>query len=245
MKGNLHKVYKFATIITEEDLRSISSLVLSKFDYVRYEIKTKDGAEYCVDNLDSILNYDNHDYRKIVLFRVKGNRRERDSFVFPNISISLYDNSIYQEACILDINGLEDTDIVYFSQKVKDFTNQIKAPYWWCHTDSFYFVLGIILYILFGIIYLINVNNEEAYDKIYNILILQGISAICMFVSMYFGQKLVSYIFPEGCFCIGEQKRYIKRKEKYRSIIFWSILVTIILGVISNIISHLVIKTYL
>ena len=245
MIGNLHKKYEFATIITESDLKAVSALVSSKFEFVKYEIKTKDGAEYCVDNLDDILNYDNHDYRKIVLFRVKGNRNERDSFVFPNISISLYDNSIYQEACVLDIKGLDDTEIVYFSQKVKDFTEQIKAPYWWYHKDSFYVVLGVILYILFGILYLVNVNNKDAYDKIYNILILQGISAICMFVSMYFGQKLISYIFPEGCFCIGEQKRHIKRKEKYRSIAFWTILVTIILGVISNIISHLVIKTYL
>ena len=245
MKGNLHKKYEFATIIAEDNLQTLSMLVSSKFEFVKYEIKTKDGAEYCVDKLDDILNYDNHDYRKIVLFRVKGNHNERDSFVFPNISISLYDNSIYQEACVLDIKGLDDTEIVYFSQKVKDFTEQIKAPYWWCHKDSFYVVLGVILYILFGILYLVNVNNKEAYDKIYNILILQGISAICMFVSMYFGQKLISYIFPEGCFCVGEQKRHIKRKEKYRSIAFWTILVTIILGVISNIISHLVIKTYL
>ena len=126
MIGNLHKKYEFATIITESDLKAVSALVSSKFEFVKYEIKTKDGAEYCVDNFDDILNYDNHDYRKIVLFRAKGNRNERDSFVFPNISISLYDNSIYQEACILDIKGLDDTEIVYFSQKVKDFTEQIK-----------------------------------------------------------------------------------------------------------------------
>ena len=237
MKGNLHKVYKFATIITDENLRSISSLVSSKFDFVKYEIKTKDGAEYNVDDLDAILKYDNYDYRKIVLFRVKGNRQERDSFVFPNISISLYDNSIYQEACILDIKGLEDTEIVYFSQKVKDFTDQIKAPYWWCHKSAFYCVMGIILYAILVFVSLRNwLSNEE--DKAYVFIMLLIIGSSCGMLSVLLGRRIVSWIFPEGCFCIGEQRKYIHRKEKYRGIILGTILIPLIISIVASIIAQ-------
>ena len=240
MIGNLHKKYEFATIITESDLKVVSALVSSKFEFVKYEIKTKDGAEYCVDNLDDILNYDNHDYRKIVLFRVKGNRNERDSFVFPNISISLYDNSIYQETCILDIKGLDDTEIVYFSQKVKDFTEQIKAPYWWCHKSAFYCVMGIILYTILAFVSLRNgLSNEE--DKAYVFITLLVMSSSCGMLSVLLGRKLVSWIFPEGCFCIGEQKKYLHRKEKYRGIILWTILVPLIISIVAGIITSILV----
>ena len=237
MKGNLHKKYEFATIITEGDLKALSTLVSSKFDFVKYEIKTKDGAEYCVDNLDKILGYDNHDYRKIVLFRVKGNRNERDSFIFPNISISLYDNSTYQEACILDIKGLHDTEIVYFSQKVKDFTKQIKAPYWWCHKPAFYCIMSLALYAILTCVFLRDwLANEE--DKAYVFILLLIIGSSCGMLSVLFGKRIVSWIFPEGCFCIGEQRKYIHRKEKYRGIILGTILIPLIISIVANIITQ-------
>lgn len=241
MKGNLHKKYEFATIITESDLKHLSTLVSSKFDFVKYEIKTKDGAEYCVDNLDDILNYDNHNYRKIILFRVKGNRNERDNFIFPNISISLYDNSIYQEACILDIKGLDDTEIVYFSQKIKDFTKQIKAPYWWCHKPAFYCVLSLVLYAVLTCIFLRDWYITEE-DKTYVFIMLLIISSSCGMLSALLGRKVVSWIFPEGCFCIGEQKKYIHRKEKYRGIILWTIFVPLFLSIVAGIITSMFIK---
>ncbi len=233
MKGSLHQSYDYSSIITADDLKKISSLVTSKFKFVKFEIKTKEGGVYCADKLDDILQYDNHDYRKIVLFRVSGNNQERDSFAFPCISISLYDNSIYKESCTLDIRDVEESEIVYFSQRVKDYTNQIKTPYWWCYKNAFYFCLGIILYILFSIIYFANVNND-GYNKIYNVLILQGISALCMYISLYFGKKIISYFFPEGCFCIGEQKKHIRRKKKYRDILLWTILVGLAVGIIAG-----------
>lgn len=244
MKGNLHQSYAFATIITEKDLMMLSSLVSSTFNFVEYEIKTKDGAEYCVNNIETILRYDNYDYRKIVFFKVKGNKQETDDFVFPNISISLCDSSLYKEACILDIRDMDDAEIAYFSQRIKDYTKQIRAPYWWCHKDIFYFWIGVTLYAFFAAIYLNNVDNTENYNKIYNILVLYGLSALCMVVSMYFGRKIISYFFPEGCFCIGEQAKNVRRKEKYRSISFWTFLITIILGVASNVISHYLINIF-
>ena len=236
MIGNLHKKYEFATIITESDLKAVSALVSSKFEFVKYEIKTKDGAEYCVDNFDDILNYDNHDYRKIVLFRVKGNRNKRDSFVFPNISISLYDNSIYQEACILDIKGLDDTEIVYFSQKVKDFTEQIKAPYWWCHKSFFYCAMSMVLYTILVCVFLRDwFINEE--DKTYVFIMFLIIGSSCGMLSVLLGKRIVSWIFPEGCFCIGEQKKYMNRKEKYK----WTILVPLIISIVAGIITSILV----
>jgi hypothetical protein len=237
MKGNLHKKYEFATIITEGDLKALSTLVSAKFNFVKYEIKTKDGAEYCADNFDEILGYDNHDYRKIVLFRVKGNRNERDSFIFPNISISLYDNSTYQEACILDIKGLDDTEIVYFSQKVKDFTKQIKAPYWWCHKPAFYCIMSLALYAILTCVFLRDwLTNEE--DKAYVFIILLIIGSSCGMLSVLLGRRIVSWIFPEGCFCIGEQRKYIHRKEKYRGIILGTILIPLIISIVASIIAQ-------
>ena len=240
MKGHLHKTYDFASIVTEQDLKSLSLLVSSKFDFIKYEFKTKDGEIYSLDNLDDIINFDNPDYRKIVQFRIKGNRNQDSSFVFPNISISLCDNTIYKESCVIDLRNLEDTEITYFSQRINDFVKQIKTPYWWCHKPIFYCAFCTTLYI--GLFFLLNALFAFETDKASILLIRFAIGFFCGYLSFELGTRLVAWLYPEYCFCIGEQKKYIYRKEKSRGIILWSIIAPLLLGIIATIIAPLLLK---
>lgn len=241
MKGSLHKKYDFSSIITIDDLKYLSSLILPKFNFVKYHIETKDGARYDINSLDEILQYDNYDDRKIELLSIRANFLSNNSFVYPNIKITLYDNSIYEASCILDINDLEECEIIYYSKKIEEFTKRIRASYWWCHKQTFYNICGILLYFLFALIYIYNTDNNENYNKVYNFLVLQGWAGICMVTTMSFGKRVILYLFPKACFCIGMQKKFLDCKIKCRNFLFITILATIILGVISSIIAHLII----
>lgn len=50
----------------------------------------------------------------------------------------------------------------------------------------------------------------------------------------------MDYLFLEGGFVIGEQKKFMKEKDKTRNFIFITIICTIILGVMSGLIVNFI-----
>lgn len=89
MVGNLVQDYEFSIIVTEEDLRLLSNMVTNDFADVRYEINTKDGANYVVTSLEDVLNYSNNDSRKIKRICIKGNK-EKDHIFYLQLPYVLY-----------------------------------------------------------------------------------------------------------------------------------------------------------
>lgn len=242
MKGNFRKKYDFSIIVTAEDLKALLDTITDVFKYVRYEIETSDGAKYTTNELKDILEYTNPDTRKIELLRIRGNLNEGESFFSPNICISLFDTSKFDKSIIFDLNEMEEKEIIYYTTIIDEFARRIKAPYWWIFKDWFYWICGIILYFSFGFIYLSNTDITNTINKVYSILLLQGVSAVCMAFSMYALSKVVSFFFPESCFAFGEQVKFKIKKEKRRSIIFITLLLALIIGIISNIISYYIVS---
>lgn len=240
MIGNLNKDYNFSIIVNKQNIKDIYNLVASNFKSVKIEFKTSEGAEYNVDNIDNILGYSNPKSRRIIVIRFEGDLRGHASFLSPNISIVLSDTSTYYSSISLSIKNMEEKDIVYYTREIEEFSNSIKAPYWWLHKSWFYTITGFALYLLCAVLYFTCGNTAVSDDKAYNILILQGISALCMVISMYGVKKIVSVLFPECSFCIGEQENYILRQSKLRKFIFGTIIGTIVLGVLSSIIAYFI-----
>lgn len=238
MEGNLKRDYDFSIIVTADNIKSLSDMVSKDFKEVRYEIKTEDGATYSTEYLNEILEYNNPDSRRIQMFKICGNKENTGSFFSPNLSVTLFDSSIYDKSCILHLNNVEEKDIIYYTNAIDEYVNQIKASYWWIFKERFYWVTGILIYIIFSSIYLTNVNNTDIVNKIYNSLLLQSASAICMVFSMIVFHKIVSYFYPESCFAIGEQEKHKAKKEKIRNLIFGTILGALIIGVVSSIIAY-------
>lgn len=245
MKGSLNRKYNFSIIVTAEDIKSLSDMITKDFKEVCYEIETNDGAQYKIQDLNAILEYSNPDSRKIIRIRIRGNREKEEISFLPNICISLFDTSVYEKSIILDLNEMDEKDINHYTSRIDEFANRIKAPYWWIYKDKFYWVCGIILYFTFSFIYFSNTDITNTINKVYSILLLQGVSVACMVFSMFALSKVVSFFFPESCFALGEQKKHMLKKEKVRSILIWTIGGALIVSIISSIIAHLLIKTYL
>lgn len=245
MKGDFRKDYKFSIILTEEDLKSLLVLINNGFKDVCYEIRTKDGADYNTSNLKDILEFTNPDCRKIEILRVRGNLEKGESFFLSNICVSLFDTSVYDKSIIIELNRMEEKDIIYYSNLTEEFAKKVKAPYWWIHKNSFYWIVGIFMYFVLSICYLSKVDNTETINKVYNILLMQGLSGLCVLFSMTFLNKIVSYFYPESCFAFGEQKRYIQKKEKARYILIWTIACALIISILSGVIVHFITKLYL
>lgn len=242
MRGDLKRDYEFSIIVTANDLKSLSDIVTRDFKELRYVINTEDGVTYTTEHLNEIIDYNNPDSRRIKMLGIYGYKDKIGNFNTPNISVSLFDSSTYDKSCILHLNKVEEKDIIYYSNAIDEFMNKIRASYWWIFKDSFYWVTGIILYIIISSIYLTNVNNTDTINKIYNILLLQGVSALCMAFSMYVLHKVVSFLYPESCFAIGEQERLKTKKEKIRNLVFGTILGALMIGIVSSIIAYYILN---
>lgn len=236
-KGDFNKSYNFPSSVSKEDIKSLLDIIAPVCEEFSFDFKTKDGAKYTVDNIEEVLTYSNPNSRKIIRLDIKGNLRKGNHFIFPNISIILYDSSIHGLSCRIDFNKLEEKDIIFYSQQIDEVIQRTKMPYWWLHQDAFYWCVGIILYLILGGIFLYVTNDTEPFVK------LQVISALCMFSSMFLLEKIISYLYPKGCFYIGEQEKFKNKKNKTLAI--WSsVISTILLGVCASIIAHFVIKQY-
>lgn len=242
MNGGLNKRYDFPIIVSAYDLKSLKEMLSSGFVEFQYDINTKDGARYTLNSLEDVLNYSNPDGRKIQRICIKGYKKKGESFLYPNISVSLLDKSKHVKSCELEMYQLEETEICYYSQRIDEFVNRVKAPYWWLHKSAFYWIVGIVLYVLLGIFYILNTNNTESSNRVYNILVLQGVSIFCMFFSLVVLEKIVFYFFPAGCFAIGEQKKHKDKLDKRKKLVFVTIILALVVGVLSSIIAYYVVR---
>lgn len=242
MKGSLNKSYDFPITVTADDLKSLADILSSGCEELEYSINTKDGAKYKLNSLEDVLNYSNPDGRKIQRICINGYKKKGERFVYPNISVSLLDKSKHVKSCELEISQLEETELCYYSQRMDEFTKRIKAPYWWLHKSAFYWIIGLLLYFLSAIFYFHYVDNTDPINRVYNILVLQGVSAFCMFISMIVLEKIIFRLSPECCFAIGEQKKHKDKLDKRKKLIFVTIILALVIGVLSSIIAYYVVK---
>ena len=244
MKGSLIKSFDYPVIVSADDIKVLSDMLSSGFEELQYSINTKDGARYTLNSLDEVLNYSNPDDRKIQRICIKGNKKKGDGFIYPNISVSLLDKSKHVKSCELEIIQLEETEICYYSQRVEEFVKRIRAPYWWLHKSAFYWITGLLLYFLSAIFYFHHVDNTDPVNRVYNILVLQGVSAFCMFISMVIIEKIVYYFFPECFFAIGEQLKRIEKLNKLKKFIFLTVIIALVVGVLSSIIAYFIVRLF-
>lgn len=244
MIGSLNKSYVFPIIVSAEDLKSLSDLLSSGFEELQYTINTKDGAKYTITSLEDVLNYSNTDDRKIQRLCIRGNKKKAGNYIHPNIYVSLLDKSAYTTSCEFEVNQLDETELCYYTQRIDEFVKRIRAPYWWLHKSAFYWITGLLLYFLSAIFYFHHVDNTDPVNRVYNILVLQGVSAFCMFISMVIIEKTVYYFFPECSFAIGEQLKRIEKLNKLKRFIFLTVIIALVVGVLSSIIAYYIVRLF-
>lgn len=84
------------------------------------------------------------------------------------------------------------------------------------------------------------VYKDNDRDPAINIVIWIIYSWICSIGLTVIIDKINGLLFPKGGFEIGDQIEYLRRKNRTRKIVFVSIIGTIITGVISGVITYLI-----
>lgn len=239
MIGSLNKSYDYTSIIDGERLQHLSEFIKEYFDEVKYEIRTVDGASYKIDTLEEVLSYSNPQSRKIVKLSITANKQKNTHLFTPNLTLSFFDLTLYDKSCILSLNDLEDQEISFLTQRIDEFINGSRPSYWWIHKPLIYWILGAALF-TFAIVWFSKSGKESLANGI-STLFWIGVSCICFFISNVIIKRCVEYLFPEGGFTIGEQAAYLKKKEKTRNVVLVSVVGSLILGIVSGILVHLIV----
>ena len=242
MTGGLTRSYERSLVIKEEQLNNLASFIEDNFVDIEYNICTSDGANYSLNTKDDVLLYSNPDSRRIVKIVMSGNKEHREYSFYKDFSVSLLDMSIYDKSCILTLNKMEEKDIVYYDQRIEEFVKNTQIPLWWIHKTAVYIVIWLLLYFLAAFFYFTKTDKTQLTDNAYNILFLNGVSAVCAVVSAFLIRWAVKKLYPEGGFAIGEQVKFFNRRRKIRNMILITVLGTIVLGIISGVITHLIVS---
>lgn len=242
MTGELIKSYERSLIINEELLKNLASFIEEGFVDVDYKIFTSDGANYKLNSKDEVFAYSNPESRRIIKIVISGNKDHRERAFYKDISVSLFDLSKYDKSCILTLNNMEEKDIVFYTQRIDEFVQNAQTPLWWIHKTVVYVVIWLLLYAIAAFFYFTRTDKAQLADKAYNMIFLNGVSAICAAVSAFGVRWLVGYLYPEGGFAIGEQAKYLNKKSRTRNLILVTVLGTIVLGVVSGMITHLIVS---
>lgn len=242
MTGELTKSYERSLIINEEHLDYLASFVEKEFVDIEYKIFTADGANYKLVSKEEVLSYSNPESRRIIKIVISGNKEHRERSFYKDISISLFDMSKYDKSCILNLNNMEEKNIVFYTQRIDEFIKTAQAPLWWIHKTVVYVVIWLLLYVISAFFYFTKTDKLQLADKAYNMIFLNGVSAVCAAVSAFGVRWLVRLLYPEGGFAIGEQAKFFNKKSRTRNLILITVFGTIVLGVISGLITHLIIS---
>jgi len=245
MTGELTKSYDRSLVIDEEQLNNIASFVEESFVDIEYKIYTSDGANYSLSTVDEVFSYSNPDSRRIIKLVISGNKEHRDRSYFKDFSISLFDMSRYEQSCILTLYGMEEKDIIFYSHRIDEFVKQTQLPLWWIHKIPVYIVICLLLYAIVAFFYFTKTEKALLADNTFSILFLNGVSVICAFVSAILIRGVVKKLYPEGGFAIGEQVKHFNRQNKTRKFILITIIGTIVLGVLSGMITHLIVSKFM
>lgn len=232
MEINRKLKYKKAIIMDVSRMKQLDELLLSFFNKIEYTAIQKSGNKEIHRNLESLLASDNYKKERIIALDIYA--RSSDYVCNDQVFLSLGKEDYiglfteYSETC---------TGSFYFSQKelakkfeieVRTILEKATAPYWIpskLNLVSLFFSLCVL-----GYFYII-INQTMYEQKIYipvGQLILLFLSAIAIvFLVIVLNNLIHNTILPPVAFVWGEEITRSKRMERWRSGIFWSVLVAL------------------
>ena len=235
MKATVTKEYKFCTVIKLEDLMLINDFLKSEYDSIKYKMYTNNDAVYELDDFEEIINYDNPDSRKITKIYIAAYKAPS---YFPNFEISLADIEYYRISVSYTIQSIDNKEIDSLLRKISDWNEWFKKSYSWIyHNDILIFwVIWAPVSLLFYF------TSFKQLDKVTYYVANFSLSWIVSWIIMLIIDKLLPKLYPKTTFCIGKQKQRLESKQKLRSNILWSGLVTFIIGVLTSFFVYLLTK---
>lgn len=241
MLGNITKKYSFGTLIKSKDLLSLDKYVRSIYPYVTYIIKMSNGADYKLDAIKDIVEYDNPDSRKIIGIYIYANKNDNKYISCSDLEISILDYNIYDKSVLFTIRNASQNEIDAYSNKIEELICNFKSPYRRINTWTFYIICCILISFIVSVFIskpLKNLTEDHAAIIFINTIL----GAIIAWVGYQLYRFVWLKLYPETIFLIGKQIDSNDKKRQIRQIVWVVIIFGLIVGVASSIIASYILK---
>lgn len=233
--------FKKAIRLSIENIRNLTEILLRYCSTVRYEIRTVSDIDITYKSIDELEHHDNFKDTKIISLSVIGSGDNNIRCVFnENIFVSLHNTFV----CYYNVQKLDNQKIL--SKDIHKFLDKIVQPYYFINKINLFSVFTIIL--LFYLQYLsikshISLQKDIAidvstFDIIIAIVLYFGTLFLLFYIFEQANRIFHKYLFLSIVFDWGEEHKIDIRREKFKSQIFWGVLVTIIVSIAASIIAN-------
>jgi len=240
MTGQISNAFNFSTVLTIRDLQALYDYLTSEYNFFKFTISTKDGAEYDIINFNEILEYDNSDHKKIIEIILYAYKEKSDYKSFSDLEIKLRDSSIYSESIRYTFKKVSPKEIISYTSQLNELLLKFKAPCNWIQNKFIPVTFASILNIFF-VVYFINNLKTKIDPSLYFLYILTITFTIGYFSSPAF-KILISYFFPRTVFCIGRQLDFFERKRILRQNVLYAVIIAFIISVCASLVVYLLTK---
>jgi hypothetical protein len=235
---NIKKTYNFPILLDEQGLRRIYNEISNSFtsSTTSFVISYSDKSSITDSTIDDVVNDENKRGRKIRVLRILCKSKHDDSFI--DLCFGGYKKTIssgnevekYIHDVSLEISSIDRQSAFIIQSLLEDRLKSFKVYY--VRPTTVYIISLIICAILITIFltssnFLSNYFQPDIDGEKFTLL---RVSIVLLIVSIpVLGSFVLSILFPSLTFAIGAQIEYYKKLTKWKSNIFWVIIIGLLL----------------
>ena len=247
MKSVISLTIKHSILLDERSLKATYRFMQSKYANVEIEARCVDGTILETKNLDDLLTFDNPNFRKIESLTLHG-INGREDYCMLNISSKYYVVSTAD----LRVVSLSDEISLFIKNEIQNLLKETKASYNWFVTWPSSYILCGTLGATFLLLATLRIflhftspleRAKSTIDLPTDIVVYLNIfSAFFLWAFANRIDHCQKLLYPKVVFLIGRQKDEMARRDKMRSVILNGVILAIVVGVVTNVVSNWLIK---
>lgn len=235
ISGKIKK--KKAVILSPERINLLCDIILKHCERLEFTAETYAQTRILFDSLEELLAYDNFKPRRIVKLEVDGyNGYSRAiSVEISDLNFSLLVNYGSTVRCDYKFSSVDQETI--FKSNFETWYEKIVADYWFLGKFSF---TGL-LFVPSAFITLIRLVAGHTLEMdLSNVVTLAVIAvATILVIALSYSAKwldahFLGNLFPAVAFVWGEEEKRNEKWEKFRSNLFWGIVIALLIGLVTN-----------
>lgn len=246
--GKATKTFSDAIVVWPEDLRHLDSFLQRKFSHIEYVAKTEDNTELGPTNLNTLLEYENPDFRKLDSITIRATNADGDNVANEEVEIVLGNTGPFSYVTALVKLAFSDINTkVPIEDEIIKRVRAMHPWYSWLTKIPFKYSIPLVLFILSFALNLINVIKKiyhfesASVTNQFTFSDNESFSATVLIVGVlliigYMIDRSRDYLFPRYFFCIGRQLNKFKKKQNVAYTIFGIILLGIAINIASSMI---------
>lgn len=230
MKKESQIICKKRLLITKERLAELQNLLSKYCTRIDWQATLTDGTTVTFDSFEELQNYSNFGSAKILGIKASGRSDDFKTTINVNISREYPTLKRFGEC---SFKFASEDQYTVFRKEIEDFFDVCVEGELGYQMGRWLLALALLGTVLFTAFTLIKVNAESIVLIALFYLMLVGFA---FWVSISFSTKVWDLVFPNIVFAIGEGVARYEKFIKWRSNIFWGVLVATAISILVGLI---------